>query len=72
MKKRFKYKYFVSYQFKSEEGTGFGSMILIRVNKLNTSEEIESARNFITETNKFEGVVIMNIYRLKNVRRGEE
>lgn len=61
------YKYYISYQFKSVHGNGFGAKLICTDGKVKTMEDIdvlvESIRKPLNECNA--GIVILNILKLK-------
>lgn len=65
--KEYPYSYHVAYSFEGEKGaSGFGSMNVKRSQKINTSSDVTSVREFIEKENHFQKVVISNWIGLSN------
>ncbi len=67
-------KYYIAYAHKNRNGMGFGDMVITNKNKLkmNTIEDIETIKDFVTSKlkeeygkNEIEGITIMDFRELE-------
>lgn len=62
---RRKYKYYIAYNYKNVNGTGFGSCDISGDKPIKTSEDMNQLVDDIKKKNDFNALVILTIYKLK-------